>query len=327
MRTAPASCPLRGHNRQRILLNNDGGKYPAEKYANLKHYLSVCAIFRNEAEYLREWIEFHGLNGVGHFYLYNNQSDDDYLPVLKDYVDRGTVTLRDWPERWAGSTQRNVYGECIERDGKDSRWIAFIDLDEFLFAPNAENLPAVLREYEGFPGIVVNWQIYGSSGLKKKPDGLVIENYTMKAGTGWIGNKSVKSIVDPAKALRPISPHVFAYRDGEPAVTENFEPVRIVRTGRIIRSLKRRITAILPRFPVDPYTSYLCDIKGVSVNKLRINHYLVKSEEEALDDLRRHNHNRKVSLIDKMKYYDRNDEKDDILLRCVPELKKRLSAV
>ena len=35
-------------------------------------YLSVCAIYRDEAHYLAEWIEFHRLVGVERFFLYNN---------------------------------------------------------------------------------------------------------------------------------------------------------------------------------------------------------------------------------------------------------------
>ena len=65
----------------------------------------------------------------------------------------------------------------------------------------------------------------------------------------------------------------------------------------------------------------------MSVDKLRINHYMIKSEEEALDAMKHHNHNSRVSLVDRMRYYDRNDEKDDILLKFVPELRKRLSVV
>jgi len=46
------------------------------------HFLSICTIFKNEARYLREWIEFHRLVGVDHFYLYENRSEDDFAPVL-----------------------------------------------------------------------------------------------------------------------------------------------------------------------------------------------------------------------------------------------------
>ncbi len=75
----------------------------------MKYYLSICAIFKNEAAYLGEWIEFHRLAGVEHFYLYNNLSDDNYFSVLKYYIDKGTVTLRDWPEEWKRYAQSNVY--------------------------------------------------------------------------------------------------------------------------------------------------------------------------------------------------------------------------
>jgi hypothetical protein len=32
-------------------------------------YLAVCAIYRNEAEFLGEWLEFHRLAGVQRFFL------------------------------------------------------------------------------------------------------------------------------------------------------------------------------------------------------------------------------------------------------------------
>ena len=36
--------------------------------------VSLCTIFKNEAPYLKEWIEFNHLIGVEHFFLYNNNS-------------------------------------------------------------------------------------------------------------------------------------------------------------------------------------------------------------------------------------------------------------
>ena len=43
-----------------------------------EHYLAVCAIYRDEASYMQEWIEFHRLVGVERFYLYDNNSVDDH---------------------------------------------------------------------------------------------------------------------------------------------------------------------------------------------------------------------------------------------------------
>ena len=41
------------------------------------YYSSICAIFKDEARFLREWLEYHRLIGIEHFYLYNNFSTDD----------------------------------------------------------------------------------------------------------------------------------------------------------------------------------------------------------------------------------------------------------
>src|SRR5579883_479648 len=88
-----------------------------------KYNLSIVAIFRNEKPYLREWIEYHRLVGVDHFYLYNNKSSDGSLEVLSPFIARGIVTLIDWPDTleetlfnkeeydtiWALSTQLPAY--------------------------------------------------------------------------------------------------------------------------------------------------------------------------------------------------------------------------
>jgi hypothetical protein len=60
-----------------------------------KYDLAICAIFQDEAPYLKEWIEFHRLVGVEHFYLYNHRSRDHYQEVLKPYILSGLVELID----------------------------------------------------------------------------------------------------------------------------------------------------------------------------------------------------------------------------------------
>jgi hypothetical protein len=49
---------------------------------------------KNEALYLREWIEFHRLAGVGHFHVFDDGSTDGTIDVLKPYVERGLITLQ-----------------------------------------------------------------------------------------------------------------------------------------------------------------------------------------------------------------------------------------
>src|SRR5277367_3568367 len=63
-----------------------------------KHFLSLCSLFKDEAKFLKEWIEYHLLIGVDHFYLYNLESSDSSKKVLREYVSRGIVTLINWPD-------------------------------------------------------------------------------------------------------------------------------------------------------------------------------------------------------------------------------------
>src|SRR5262249_58542936 len=55
--------------------------------------LAVCAIFRDEARYLAEWVSFHRVQGVERFYLYDNRSSDDWRggrgPGVRAGVRRG----------------------------------------------------------------------------------------------------------------------------------------------------------------------------------------------------------------------------------------------
>jgi len=54
------------------------GLFSGKQRSEKKFHVSICAIFKNEAPYLREWIEFHRIVGIDHFYMYNNRSDDDF---------------------------------------------------------------------------------------------------------------------------------------------------------------------------------------------------------------------------------------------------------
>jgi hypothetical protein len=207
-------------------------------------YLSLCAIYRNEAPYLREWIEFHRLVGVERFFLYDNMSTDEHRDVVDDYAADGTAVLHEWPHH---PGQGGAYDHCLAEHGHESRWIAFLDLDEFLFSPSAEPVSELLHDYEQWAGVGVNRAVYGSSGHRNRPEGLVIESYL----TWWPKMvTAIKSIIDPRRVIRHQNPHAFVYREGEFAVDEHKRPIERWRT--------------------DEYT----------METLRINHYYTKSETE-----------------------------------------------
>jgi glycosyltransferase involved in cell wall biosynthesis len=190
----------------------------------MNHFLAMAAIVKNESRYLREWIEFHRLMGVEHFYVYDNGSTDDTYALVRPYVEDGLVTLTEWP----GEVQQLLaYVHAIGRAREDGvEWLAVIDADEYLWTPRGAtlgedgeplyNVSDVLAnpQFDGdVPAIAVNWSVFGTGGHDRRPDGLVIENYVSCVRRSDPVNLHVKSIVKPNYVLEmmPPDPHHFWY--------------------------------------------------------------------------------------------------------------------
>lgn len=287
-------------------------------------YLSICAIFKDEAPYLSEWIEFHRLVGVERFFLYDNGSGDGGREVVEPWVRRGIVSVEECSIPLGEGGQGWAYADALRRARGRTRWLAFIDVDEFLFSPGPTLLPDVLRDYERHPGIVVNWQVYGSSGQTTAGDGLVIERFVRRARTRWVRNRRVKSIVDPQRAVRPIGPHFFDYTDGALAVTEDHEPVRVIEHRAWARRMRRGLLR-LPLIETDPYAVRHSSVKRVSVGRVRLNHYAVRSQEEFEQKTVRHGSSRLAPRY--FAYHDRNEVHDPALLSRASEVRARLAAL
>lgn len=235
------------------------------------HYLTVCAIFRDEASFIEEWLEFHQKIGVTHFYLYNDRSADDYMSVLKPWIERGFVTLVDWH----GENQKSAYNHCIKKNKMKSRWIAFIDLDEFLFSPLSKDITSVLKQYSDCAAIFVYWVLFGSSGHIKKPQDGVIKSYTkcMDFESALIDN------FDHQKNLDDMSNYVTGWsQDGKSIINprlvkeynihapKSFWKGSLVNENRVIPKLKNR----------DKETT-------LSYSIFRINHYWSKSIQDIVE--------------------------------------------
>ena len=163
-------------------------KFPKTK--TKKYNLSVAAVFRNEAKYLKEWIEFHRLVGVDHFYLYNTGSTDRYMDALKGYIKDGIVTLIQWPdfskekeEHWALGCQVPAYENAIKWAAvNETKWLVFLDVDEFLFPIDGKDLTEVIEKYKQYPGVILSHAFFDASRAHTLPKrNLVIEATEMRA--------------------------------------------------------------------------------------------------------------------------------------------------
>lgn len=141
----------------------------------LKYKVSLCLIFKNEAPFLKEWIDYHRTIGVDHFYLYNNNSTDNYKEILMEYVEKGIVTLIEFPYDHA---QMKAYEDCFEKYRCESNWIGFFDADEFICPKYDTSIKDWLVRYDKFHSVLIYFHVFGTGGrLEHNSSMNVIEQY------------------------------------------------------------------------------------------------------------------------------------------------------
>lgn len=213
-------------------------------------YLAICAIAKNEGPYFKEWIEWHRKKGVERFYIYDNESTDNTKEVLKPYIAEGIVEYNYWPGK---KQQLATYDDCFARHRFDTRWIAVIDLDEFIVPVVNKTIPEFLRPLENFAVVEINWLVYGSGNLSEYTPEPVMQRFRYHSIENHYLNRHVKSIVNPRKVSNMIGSHEAARISGKASDSH----------GKIIRKSFRDRTP-------------LQDV-------IKINHYAVKSYEEFCD--------------------------------------------
>lgn len=221
--------------------------------------LAICVIIKNEAKYIEEWLEYHINLGVNKFLIYDNESQDNIRNVLQSYISEGVVEYKIWPGE---KVQLSAYNDAIACHRHDIGYIGFIDADEFLMPVQGGRLPEIVEDIFCLNprggAVGVNWRMYGSSGHLTEPEGLRIENYLWRAEDDCSGNEHIKSIVNPRLAKG------FYYNPHE---------VVLDQTCCCISEKGSSISG--PWF-----------WDGVC-QKIRINHYLIRSKEEYVRKMHR----------------------------------------
>ena len=181
------------------------------------HYLTICAIVKDEDPYLEEWIRYHQLLGVEHFYLFDNESRIPLRETLAPFIAEGLVDV-EWVDGHA--RQLGVYTRACRDHPDDCRWMAMIDIDEFLVPHRHESLRDLLELYEKFGGLAINWQVFGPSGHQTRPPGLQIAQFTKKMPIHSQSNQHVKTITQTDKVMFWRAAHYPRYKAGHWSVNE-----------------------------------------------------------------------------------------------------------
>jgi Glycosyltransferase family 92 len=221
-----------------------------------KFGLSILAIVRNEGRYLLEWVAFHRVVGVEHFFIYDNESTDETTDVLLALERAGIVTRIAWTNEEAARIDPTVgpqlpaYKDFLHYKDR-TQWVAVVDADEFIVPNGMQSIQALLSVFPGAAALGINWRVFGSGGQTTYRDEPVTRRFLQRAPDTFSVNRHVKSITR-TDTLRSLGIHMAELREGVAVDTYGNE--------------------------IDPACAGIHANPGGGL--AQVNHYVVKSSEE-----------------------------------------------
>jgi len=268
--------------------------------------IAIIAIVKNEAPYLLEWIAYHRVIGINDLYISDDGSNDGTEELLQKLAD-SSIIRRLPPPPTEANRQLAVYKSAMDSHRNEFDWVAFTDVDEFIL-PDAPTLkqalsPLLLSRDVGAIGF--NWATYGSSGLELAGPQPVIERFGSRGPVDWSVNQHMKVLVR-SDAFRSVgkNPHYFELNSGYAAVHPDGTSIN---------------------YGIVPGLSSV-----VIWDRVRINHYVIKSRREFIEKKMYRGRADRVEVAKDMSYFDghdRNDESDPIRSELLSMTKEEVARI
>lgn len=213
--------------------------------------ITLVAIARGESLYLLEWICYYKIIGIHNISIYDNGDNEDILDILSTI---GLIKTIKWPSIEGISPQLSAYSHALTNRNESEKFIAFFDIDEFLFINTEHSLNHILRNIpDSIGAIALNQRVFGSSGHAMHRPGLVIQRFQKACPDQHPECLWGKSIYRSEYIEKITNSHRSKLRSGR----------HILPNGKEAFS-----------HPTDMMTTAL------DFSIMQLNHYILKSEEE-----------------------------------------------
>lgn len=221
--------------------------------------ITLGLVARDESKYLKEWVLYHHLIGVNNFVIYLHNCVDDSILQLKKLNIPMEIRIKN-----TASLGWEVKNEMYQQifDHAITEYVCCLDIDEFIFMPNLENINEFLdqKKFTNTGGIVLFQNVFGPNGHVKSPEGLVIDNYT---------KRNPDSISYPNHF--PIHKHPY----------DMFKNIKTIIKKQHLKKILNSHDYICDKPIVDENGDIFAKYKNNrQLSNIRINHYYTKSVED-----------------------------------------------
>jgi len=150
-----------------------------------KYNLSIMAIFKNEHDYMEEWLDYHISQGFDQIYLYCNDSNLNFYPYLTNFKYKPYIKLIDWVDKQnngVDTIQRQAYTHCVQTYSYETQFLMMLDLDEFVvpiksYSIVSDYILSLKPQWDNISAFKIQRYDFGSSGHIIKPITPVMDSY------------------------------------------------------------------------------------------------------------------------------------------------------
>ncbi|PIO74064.1 hypothetical protein TELCIR_03936 [Teladorsagia circumcincta] len=156
-----------------------------------REYLSVCLapLWGTTPKWLLliEFIEYYRLQGVEHFYVYRQSTDNYTETILNSYESEGVVEVVNIGETTNCMKRHRCRHEmqlqdCVFRTRGRSDWVATVDLDERISVNGGNTIKEYIKQVEGMGVHQVLRFSPGATVLFVPPEDAVVRHYRLTKG-------------------------------------------------------------------------------------------------------------------------------------------------
>jgi hypothetical protein len=188
--------------------------------------VAICAILKDEHQYLKEWIEHHLSIGVDYIYLYEDITSITHVDIVKEYDNVYLQSIGDFIDMDnCLEKQRDTYIKFMNTYKDTIDYTFFIDIDEFVMFADDYSMDNLIEQCDEWGGVLLPWKHYGACGHIDDPKADVMYTYNTHVDIKFPKNKNACYLLSKSFAKMNIGrmKHIHIHSTAQPIVPYDSE--------------------------------------------------------------------------------------------------------
>lgn len=170
---------------------------------------------------IAEWVAHHLLLGFNKIVVFDHLSKVPINELIGTDFNGKLQVIR---VEGSGNIKIDLINRAVDIASTNNySWMLYLDSDEFLYLRN-KNVKEYLDIFKNADAIGINWLLFGTSGFKKQPKGLLTENFVRSQ---LMLNSHIKSFVRPSCVANVNNPHYYVINDKTRYYSGNGLPIKM----------------------------------------------------------------------------------------------------